>query len=160
MMLFCLPCIATEMCARNDTVIIPLEAANNGISYGSNNNEFTWWVDFDFGRVYGYSTCLSADEGLGRTGTMGAYYGTGDYAKTPITAEPGLKGTDTNGNDRKYCWCKMTHPVSSLWAFYNARGSAADCASFCTLNCGINVQYDAALRSGLFGSVAAANAAY
>ena len=120
MMLFCLPCIATEMCARNDTVIIPLEAANNGVSYGNNNNEFTWWVDFDFGRVYGYSTCLSADEGLGRTGTMGAYYGTGDYAKTPITAEPGLKGTDTNGNDRKYCWCKMTHPASSRWVFSNA----------------------------------------
>ena len=113
-------CHATEMCARNDTVIVPLEAANNGLSSGYNNNEFTWWVDFDFGRIYGYSTCLSADEGLGRTGTMGAYYGTGEYANAFINVDPGLTGTDANGNERKYCWCKMTHPASSRWVFLSA----------------------------------------
>ena len=146
-------CHATEMCARNDTVIIPLEAASNGLSNGNNNNEFTWWSDFDFGRFYGYSTCLSADEGLGRTGTTGAYYGTGEYANTFIDTEPGLTGTDANGNERKYCWCKMTHPASSRWVFNNPRPWASDCLSWCASLCGGNVRTNAALREGLFGSV-------
>ena len=146
-------CHATEMCARNDTVIIPLEAANKGVSSGSNKNEFTWWVDFDFGRVYGYSTCLSADEGLGNIGTIGGYYGKGEYANTFIDAEPGLSGNDANGKERKYCWCKMTHPASSRWVLSEGFGSASYCVSHCASNCGYNVQADAALRSGLFGSV-------
>lgn len=146
-------CHATEMCARNDTVIIPLEAVNKGLSNGYNHNEFTWWVDFDFGRVYGYSTCLSADEGLGNTGTGGAYYGTGEYANTFIDTEPGLTGTDANGNERKYCWCKMTHPASSRWVLLSANASASYCASYCTHLCSNSVPSTAALREGLFGSV-------
>ena len=153
MMLFCLPCIATEMCARNDTVVIPLESANNGVSHGYNNNEFTWWVDFDFGRIYGYATCLSIDEGLGRNGPMGAYYGTGEYANTFIDAKPGLTGTDANGNERKYCWCKMIHPASSRWVFEQSFASESSCVSTCTYRCALYVPSTAALRSGLFGSV-------
>lgn len=153
MMLFCLPCIATEMCARNDTVVILLEAANKGVSNGFNNNEFTWWVDFDFGRVYGYSTCLSADEGLGRTSGIGAYYGTGEYANAFINVDPGLTGTDANGNERKHCWCKMIHPASSRWVFGTAYASASDCVSDCADYCGRGVRVLAALREGMFGSV-------
>ena len=146
-------CHATEMCARNDTVIVPLEAANNGLSSGYNNNEFTWWVDFDFGRIYGYSTCLSADEGLGRTGTMGAYYGTGEYANAFINVDPGLTGTDANGNERKYCWCKMTHPASSRWVFSYAHASASHCVSHCASYCGNHVRILAAMRGGVYRSV-------
>ena len=144
---------ATEMCARNDTVIVPLESANNGLSHGYNTNEFTWWVDFDFGRIYGYSTCLSADEGLGRTSGTGAYYGTGEYANTFIDAEPGLSGNDANGNERKYCWCKMTHPASSRWGFVIVNGTASACVLHCARLCGLYVQTDTAVRGGVFGSV-------
>lgn len=153
MILFCLPCIATEMCARNDTVVIPLEAASNGVSHGFNNNEFTWWGDFDFGRIYGYSTCLSADEGLRPTGTVGAYYGTGEYANAFIDAEPGLSGNDANGNERKHCWCKMTHPAYSRWVFSSAQGSASVCVKYCAETCSHHVRTNAAMRKGLFGSV-------
>ena len=147
-------CYATEMCARNDTVVVPLESVNNGLSHGNNNNEFTWWVDFDFGRIYGHSTCLSADEGLGRTsGTMGAYYGTGEYANTFIDAEPGLSGNDANGNERKYCWCKMTHPAFSRWVFNDARANSSVCASTCADRCGTFVHNYPSTREGVFRSV-------
>ena len=59
---------------------------------------------------------------------------------------------DADGNDRGYCWCRMTHPASSRWVFNNSN-SASNCASNCANNCGNNAQNNAALRSGLFGSV-------
>ena len=111
---------ATDMCARDDTMVLVFDKDIGGSGYGNNATEWTWWTSFAYGRIAGDATCLSVKEGLGRTGTMGAYYGTGDYSKTFIEVEPGLKGTDSDGNDRKYCWCKMTHPVSSRWVFGNA----------------------------------------
>ena len=111
---------AQTMCVRDKSLVISLDKNVQGTSHSSNKSEWIWWADFPYGRIYGDATCLSAEEGLGRTGTMGAYYGVDDYAKTPITADAGLSGTDANGNERKYCWCRATHPVSSRWVFYNA----------------------------------------
>ena len=111
---------ATDMCARDDTMVLVFDKDIGGSGSGSNATEWTWWVNFAYGRIAGDATCLSAAEGLGRTSGQGAYYGTGDYSKTFIEAESGLKGTDSDGNDRKYCWCKMTHPVSSRWVFTRA----------------------------------------
>jgi hypothetical protein len=104
---------------------------------------------FSYGNVSGISTCVP-DAPSGGSGSMGSITTkeTGGYLDAVGGATAG-----------KYCWCKMTHPMSSLWAFYYDYGSAANCASNCTY-CGRHVQYAAALRSGLFGSVAAANAAY
>ena len=112
--------IAQTMCVRDKSLVISLDKNVQGTSYSSNKSEWIWWVDFPYGRVYGYATCLSVEEGLGLTTGQGAYYGVDDYASTPITAEAGLSGTDTNGNERKYCWCRATHPVSSRWVFANA----------------------------------------
>ena len=144
---------ATDMCARNDTMVFVFDKDVNGISKGSNATEWTWWTSFAYGRVSGDAMCLSATEGLGRTTGQGAYYGTGEYANTFIDVEPGLHGTDSDGNERKYCWCKMTHPFSSRWVFRNANASASSCVSSCAGYCGNSVQALAALRGGVFGSV-------
>ena len=144
---------ATDMCARNDTMVFVFDKDVNGTSDGNNATEWTWWTSFAYGRVSGDATCLSAAEGLGRTTGQGAYYGTGEYANTFIDVEPGLHGTDSDGNERKYCWCKMTHPFSSRWVFSRAYASASDCVSDCARYCGTNVQINAALRGGVFGSV-------
>ena len=144
---------ATDMCARDDTMVLVFDKDIGGSGYGNNATEWTWWTSFAYGRIAGDATCLSVKEGLGRTGTMGAYYGTGDYSKTFIEVEPGLKGTDSDGNDRKYCWCKMTHPVSSRWVFSYARDDSSACASDCAANCGSRVHYYSAMRGGVFGSV-------
>lgn len=144
---------AQTMCVRDKSLVISLDKNVQGTSYSNNKSEWMWWVDFPYGRIYGDATCLSAEEGLGRTTGQGAYYGVDDYASTPITAEAGLSGTDANGNERKYCWCRATHPVSSRWVFNSNRPTALECASWCTSQCGNSVQNSAAMRGGVFGSV-------
>ncbi|MEE1110892.1 MAG: hypothetical protein UIH99_01630 [Alphaproteobacteria bacterium] len=143
---------ATDMCARDDIMIMVFDPQVNGTGGGSNAAEWTWWTSFAYGRVAGDATCLSAAEGLGRTSGTGAYYGTGDYAKTFITADAGLNGLDADGNERKYCWCKMTHPVSSRWVFNNAIASASACVA-CSSHCANYFHGTPAVRRGVFGSV-------
>ena len=145
--------VATDMCARDDIMVMVFDPQVNGTSNGNNSTEWRWWTDFAYGRVAGDATCLSAAEGLGRTSGMGAYYGAGDYANTFITADAGLNGVDADGNERKYCWCKMTHPASSRWVFNYAYASASACVSYCSNYCGHYVRADSAMRGGVFGSV-------
>ena len=144
---------ATDMCARNDTMVFVFDKEVNGTNNGSNATEWTWWTSFAYGRVSGDATCLSIAEGLGRTTDQGAYYGTGEYANTFIDVEPGLHGTDSDGNERKYCWCTMTHAISSRWVFGYAIASASNCVSGCAAHCGNSVRINAAMRGGVFGSV-------
>ncbi len=144
---------ATDMCARDDIMVLVLDPMVNGTANGNNVAEWTWWTAFAYGRVAGDVTCLSAAEGLGRTTVQGAYYGTGDYAKTFITADAGLNGVDADGAERKYCWCKMTHPASSRWVFNVAFASASECVSGCSGLCASYVRHTSALRGGVFGSV-------
>ena len=130
-----LPIVATAqtMCVRDNSLVISLDVSIIGTGSGANASESIWLSDFPYGRIYGESTCLSLDEGLRQT-TSGAYYGTGEYANTLITAETGLSGLDANGNERKYCWCRMTHPFLTPWVFNRDMGnSCADggCPSIC-----------------------------
>lgn len=143
---------AQTMCVRDKSLVISLDKNVQGTSHSSNKSEWIWWVDFPYGRVYGDATCLSLEEGLGQT-SVGAYYGVEEYATTPITAEAGLSGTDTNGNERKYCWCRATHPVSSRWVYSRAYHASSACTSYCADYCGDGVRTNSALRGGVFGSV-------
>ena len=150
----CVPfcAFATDMCARDDIMIMVFDPMVNGTDSGNNAAEWTWWASFAYGRVAGDATCLSAAEGLGRTSGQGAYYGTGDYANTFITADAGLNGVDADGAERKYCWCKMTHPASSRWVFNNAFASASACVA-CSSSCVNYFHGTPAVRRGVFGSV-------
>ncbi len=150
--LITLPVMATEMCARNDTVVIPLDSNVNGTSNGYNAAEATWWAIFNYGRIYGLATCLSAAEGGKPSGSMGVYTNADGKMLPQDEALAGRTGKDADGNDRGYCWCKMTHPAYSRWVF-NGSNSASVCASNCAYNCAYNAHSHAALRSGLFGSV-------
>ena len=149
---FVVPAFATEMCARNDAVVVPLDAAPDGTGYGNNGTEHIWWTDFSYGRIYGLATCLSAAEGGKPTGSMGSIINAAGQMLPADDSLGGRTGQDADGNDRTYCWCKMTHPASSRWVFQNSY-SVSDCTSNCAYNCGIHAQIRAALRSGLFGSV-------
>ncbi|MFQ6730074.1 MAG: hypothetical protein ACLRFK_03450 [Alphaproteobacteria bacterium] len=150
--LLSLPAIATEMCARNDTIVIPLDSNVGGSSNGNSAAEATWWTIFSYGRIYGISTCLSAAEGGKPSGSMGVYTNDKGQMLPQDEALAGRSGQDAEGNDRGYCWCKMTHPASSRWVFFSS-SSASNCASNCANYCGFNAQSHAAVRSGLFGSV-------
>ena len=131
----------TTMCTINDSVGVILDPNIAMKSYSYNATMGTWWAWSDSWTVYGVRACLNSGTG----GTV-----------------PLLHDTDNDGNDHlvtgsekygRYCWCRLTHPVSSLWVFNYAYGSASDCASYCTRDCGRNVQGNVALRVGLFGSV-------
>ena len=140
------------MCARNDTIVIPLDSNINGTGSGHNVAEATWWVVFPYGRIYGLSTCLSAAEGgKPSSGNKGSYTNDKGQMLPNDDALAGRTGQDADGNERGYCWCKMTHPMSSRWVFYESH-PASTCASYCARNCGY-AQESAALREGLFGSV-------
>ena len=143
---------ATDMCARDDIMVMVFDPQVTGTGHGSNAAEWSWWAAFPYGRIAGEATCLSKTEGLGQT-TQGKYYGTGTYASTFITADSGLSGTDDAGEERKYCWCKMTYPAVSRWVFSYATGSASACASNCAAGCGADVRRYAAMRVGVFGSI-------
>jgi len=144
---------ATDMCARDDIMVMVFDPQVTGTNNGVNIAEWSWWAQFPYGRIAGEATCLSKTEGLGQTATQGAYYGTGTYASTFITADSGLSGTDDAGEERKSCWCKMTYPAVSRWVFYYTNSSASACASHCASSCGNNVRHAATMRVGLFGSI-------
>ena len=146
MIMFAVPAVAVSVCAKDSVVTVVLDPSIGGNSYTHNNSTGTWKTVFSYGNVSGISTCVATAP----SGSMGT-------VKTADGTHLSASGGQTSG---QYCWCKMTHPMSSLWAFRHDCGSASSCASSCAAYCGHYVRNDAALRGGLFGSVAAANAAF
>ncbi len=147
-----IPVMATEMCARNDTIVIPLDSNVGGSSSGYSAAEATWWAIFSYGRIYGLSTCLSAAEGGKPSGSMGVYTNDKGQMLPQDEALAGRTGKDADGNDRGYCWCKMTHPASSRWVM-NSSVSISTFSNNCSGRCAHNAMRDISLRLGLFGSV-------
>ena len=148
-----MPCVggALTMCVRDSSLVVSLDQSIGGTTNGNNASEMLWWTEFSYGRIYGEATCLSEAEGGKPSGSMGVITNSnGEMLSQDIPA--GLKNKDADGNDRGYCWCRMTHPAYSRWVF-NSSYSASNCASDCAYNCGFNARYYAALRGGLFGSV-------
>ena len=109
---------ATQMCARRNTTVIPLDAS---VGYNGHTNydvEQIWLASFAYGRVYGGTACLSVPEiqkyvptwdGSASTrplviptDTEELIGRTGDYVASDGTVYP-----------RNYCYCKATHPMSS-----------------------------------------------
>ena len=146
MLITTIPTYATTMCTINDSVGVVLDPSITIKGSSRNDTMGTWWAWSSYGTVYGISACLNSTKGKDVGGTV-----------------PHLHYTDNDGNDHlvtgsekygRYCWCRLTHPVSSLWAFSGDYGSASSCASNCTSYCGNSVQLYVALRAGLFGSIA------
>ncbi len=149
--LLSLPSVATEMCARNDTIVIPLDSNVGSTGGGHRETEATWWVTFPYGRLQGLATCLSAAEGGALTTNRGAYTNANGEMLPGDDALAGRSGQDADGNNRRYCWCKMTHPASSRWVFTTS--NASDCKTVCSYACqNYIIAYDV-VRSGLFKSI-------
>ena len=139
------PTYATTMCAANDTVAVVLDPSLSVSGNSYNDTIGTWWAWNDQSTVYGIGACLNSNHGKSIGGTV-----------------PYLRDVNNDGQDKlvvggekygQYCWCKLVHPVSSLWTFYDNRGSVAACTSHCMDGCsgGFKLYYE--LRRGLFGSV-------
>ena len=146
MAIITIPTHATTMCAAQDTVAVVLDPSISITNYSYNATMGTWWAWSTYGTVYGISACLNSNHGKSMGGTVAGLTDTNNEGETNTVV-----GSEKYG---RYCWCRLTHPVSSLWAFNSAYGSASDCASLCTYYCGNHVRYNESLRAGLFGSVA------
>ena len=137
---------ATEMCARDDTVVIPLDATIVAKGGASNGVEFVWWNNFDYGTIYGGAACLSKKE----VEEMGSWPISSQNIKTLNTASDELIGStgyymnaDVNPDipdaekpdyERRYCNVKLTHPMSSNWVYTYDYVTAPSCQFGCITN--------------------------
>ena len=122
---------ATEMCARNDTVVIPLDATINGKSRGWSLTEMLWWVNYDYGTLYGAITCLSKKEIMmysdwnGTTGLSDGFalntsddelIGASGYYMNADT-NPDIPDEEKGDYARYFTFIKLMHPMSSAWIY-------------------------------------------
>ena len=140
---------ATEMCARNDTVVIPLDATIDGKVGGYSKIEWLWWITYGYGTVFGSATCLSRKE----ISMYSDWNGSGNLAggfllDTSSDELVGLSGyymnADINSDIpddekpdyvRRYCVWKITHPMSSSWTrFASISNTYVDCINNCVPN--------------------------
>lgn len=135
---FFVPCIthAITMCAKNNSLVGSIKETTTGdITGGFSNSEPLWRIVFPWGTIFGEATFLSEAEG-------GKATATGDIVNVdgkmiPMDTPAGLVGNDENGNPREYCWCRMTHPVSSVWTFVAVNTGAA-----CQYQCFYHIRYN------------------
>lgn len=117
---------ATQMCARRDTTIVPLDSVVAGTrnTLFDNSIEWMWAVSFSYGNTYGVSTCLSENE-----------------VATLLPSDDddlmGRSGTDANGNIRDKCYCKINHPMSSLWTLHSYGNNCTNALPYCLCSWGI-----------------------
>ena len=120
---------ATQMCARRDTTVIPLDAS---ISYNNKRQAFDveWWgyQIYDFGNVYIIGTCLSLPE-IEQYIKITA--GIPMILPTDIDELQGRSGdyiaSDGTVYPRQYCYGKVVHPMSSQWAYRADYQTSAGC---------------------------------
>lgn len=134
LILFTTGAFATEMCARNDTVVVVLDAAEPRTGSGGNSVDMIHFSDFEYGRVTVGYACLTEKE-------INSYPYTGTFRDQGLLLDTreyslwGLYGEDTDSELRKYCACKIIHPVSSKWFVRRDLGSASNCRSNCQTTC-------------------------
>lgn len=128
------PTFATTMCAAEDTTAVILDFNVSPTSYAYNETNKTWNVTLSYGKIYGMAACITTN------GTQGA-------TNSSLT----INGGELNGG---YCWCKITHPVSSLWACSGrGNGTLNNCVASCAKLCGETFVNTINFRRGLFSSV-------
>ena len=130
---------ATQMCARRNTTVIPLDSSvtfNNKTDYFKTFPlEWMWYMPFDFGNTYGFGTCLSAPEILEMTP---GWTDTVNMPQIIPTDNEDIRGrssiytaSDGTEHERKYCYSKLIHPMSSQWQWYQTYNNAATCVNNC-----------------------------
>ena len=138
---------ATEMCARNDTVVIPLDSTIGRKDSFYNMTEWLWWKPFEYGTVYGSAACLSKKEIM----MYSDWNGTGNLNNAPYVLNtssdelvglsdyymnadinPDIPAAEKPDYERRYCVWKITHPMSSNWT---RLGGADTTSGACINNC-------------------------
>ena len=145
---------ATQMCARRDTTVIPLDGAAPALSANGNRLENIWWVRSGYGLIYGINTCLSLPE---IKEYVPAYNGSNVlpviYDSDDIQGRSGVYFTeDGTEYERKYCYCKLTHPMASNWISWTIL-TGDNCATLCYDYCFSGISQQDAKRTSLFNTI-------
>lgn len=151
---------AATVCTRNDKVVIGLSSQQVPTLVAYDDEAFEWSVYYDgVGVVRGVSSCSPLRHYL--SGVTGPWNGNGFgalYTSGPVLASANFQGRSDGG----HCWCKITHPFESEWAYmhlYNA-SCVANCAAYCSAG-GNGLSgtgaYAGNVRKALFFSVAMAD---
>ena len=147
-LLFCVmiisPVYSLDMCAENDSVVVILDPNIGGNNSSYHKNTQTFKVNFPYGILTGVSACLSVS-------------GSGSQV---YTANNGLlvdNGNVVTGGEQNgiYCWCKVTHPVSSLWMYYSywTDYKLSTCVANCASSCANNIKGENSYRANLFNTI-------
>ena len=152
---------ATQMCARRDTTVIPLDGtpqgqAVDGKAAWGDQWEWMWWSQFEYGRIYGVATCLSLQDIRDVQGDQSL----SDYVSSLVTDEDTVQGRSDyyNGDttnpeyERRFCYCKLTHPMSSRWVLRSSH-DAAYCSDRCAIFCADSTFGTVGFRKGMFNTI-------
>lgn len=152
---------ATEMCARDDTVVISLDAT---LEPGS--APFVSGAEAMFARSFAYGTLVFATgcfswndlrqiQGDETITTLPHILSTSD--EDLIGNSGWYNGDESNpDNERKYCYHQLIHPMLSKWHMnrYDANlKTAIDCSNFCTGNSNARVLGRQDWRELLFDTI-------
>ena len=131
---------ATEMCANEDTIVIPLSTDMKTTSKYGGDGFNAYLVHPVFGRFYFKGTYFSEAEG-GNVAANSYKNSFGEYYPTDGSVDyQGYNSLDANGNKRTYCWCRVSHPFSGAW-FKGYFPGSVSCANGCVQLAATGNQY-------------------
>lgn len=135
-LLFCAiivsPAYSLDMCVENNSVAVVLDPTVTPKSSGSSIHAgtSTFKINTDYGILTGVSACLTSNYGIAN------YYNV--YKGALKENNKLVVGGEKTG---RYCWCKLTHPVSSLWVYIADNTNADTCSrsEYCLTQCKNNL---------------------
>ena len=136
----------------NDSTSVILDASvGNGSSYYRTPSSKVA-VYMPYGTLYGIATCLSSD--FGTTGANEETSQMGIYTdNNGVLVDNGsiVVGGENNGS---YCWCRITYPVVSNWAYIAGpswyQKVNTSCVQECNADCGWHIANYSQKRKRLF----------
>lgn len=123
---------ATEMCARDDTVVVPLDATVNvGEELYYNYIEWLYGRETPYGSIHTAITLLSiADiQEIENNTNIASAPDVLSVSDERILGRDGCYNddcTDAN-NERIYCYYQMTHPMLSRWVLQGKHTGVTNC---------------------------------
>lgn len=145
-----IPCVtyALTMCARDNSLVVALNSGIAGDSTAADVNDWTWRTDFSYGALVGEATCLNPTNGHPQNDTITGLTVRNDGTNVPNDFPKGMQGTQNF-----FCWCRITHPINTIWVYSNRFANGAACTNDCTTYCANTVQGNLSMRKAMFNSI-------
>ena len=150
-MIVFIPCVtyALTMCARDNSLVITLQAAIPGSSPASKAEDWAWRVNFNYGTLLGEATCLNPSNGHPNNDTITGVIVRNDGTNVPNDFPKGMQGSNNF-----FCWCRISHPINTIWVFSTRFDNGGLCKNNCAYYCATNVAAQStAMRSSMFKNI-------